>query len=152
VSTTKKSSLGRGLGALLQGIDVDAPVTAEPKANSQPGNKPVANTSQNPASGSARRPENNKTQGTPATLATTPVSEAEAAVHDIPVDSISRGTYQPRQQFDPEPLQELADSIVAQGLIQPILLRRRAGGYELIAGERRWRAAQLAGLLLPRSP
>jgi len=134
------------LGALLQGIDVDAPVKAEPKANSQPAGKPVAKTSQNPVSGSAPRPETNRAQGTQATLATTPASDTEAAVHDIPVDSISRGTYQPRQQFDPEPLQELADSIVAQGLIQPILLRRRGGGYELIAGERRWRAAQLAGL------
>lgn len=70
----------------------------------------------------------------------------EGTVSDIPVDSISRGTYQPRVHFDPQALQELADSITAQGLIQPILLRSRGGGYELIAGERRWRAAQLAGL------
>ncbi|OED39280.1 chromosome partitioning protein ParB [Chromatiales bacterium (ex Bugula neritina AB1)] len=67
-------------------------------------------------------------------------------VSEIPVTSISRGTYQPRKHFDEETLQELADSILAQGLIQPVLLRKRAGGFELIAGERRWRAAQLAGL------
>ena len=72
--------------------------------------------------------------------------DPQGAVSNVPIDSISRGTYQPRVHFDPESLQELADSITAQGLIQPILLRRRGGGFELIAGERRWRAAQLAGL------
>jgi len=56
------------------------------------------------------------------------------------------GKYQPRTQFDAESLQELADSIRAQGLMQPILARETAGGFEIIAGERRWRAAQLAGL------
>jgi len=56
------------------------------------------------------------------------------------------GKYQPRTQFDSESLQELADSIRAQGLMQPILAREIAGGFEIIAGERRWRAAQLAGL------
>ena len=62
------------------------------------------------------------------------------------VDQIRRGTYQPRRYFDPELLQELADSLKSQGMIQPILVRPFAGAYELIAGERRWRAAQLAGL------
>jgi ParB family chromosome partitioning protein len=56
------------------------------------------------------------------------------------------GKYQPRTQMDSESLQELADSIRAQGLMQPILAREVSGGYEIIAGERRWRAAQLAGL------
>ena len=56
------------------------------------------------------------------------------------------GKYQPRTQFDSESLQELADSIRAQGLMQPILAREIADGFEIIAGERRWRAARLAGL------
>jgi len=57
------------------------------------------------------------------------------------------GRYQPRQQFDEEKLRELADSIHAQGLIQPIVVRAvEDQGYEIIAGERRWRAAQLAGI------
>jgi ParB family chromosome partitioning protein len=64
----------------------------------------------------------------------------------IGVDQIRRGTYQPRRLFDQELLQELADSIKTQGMIQPILVRSFAGAFELIAGERRWRAAQLAGL------
>ena len=62
------------------------------------------------------------------------------------VDQITRGTYQPRRHFDQDLLQELADSIKAQGLIQPILVRAFGGKFELIAGERRWRASQLAGI------
>ncbi len=62
------------------------------------------------------------------------------------VSQLAPGKYQPRTQMDAESLQELADSIRAQGLMQPILARETAGGYEIIAGERRWRAAQLAGL------
>ena len=78
----------------------------------------------------------------------TEVSDDERVHHlqHVPVDRIRRGRYQPRRHFDPDALQELADSIAAQGLVQPIVLRRADEGYELIAGERRWRAAQIAGL------
>ena len=65
---------------------------------------------------------------------------------ELGVDQIKRGKYQPRQFFDQQALQELADSIRAQGVIQPIVVRPDGDHYELIAGERRWRAAQLAGL------
>lgn len=65
----------------------------------------------------------------------------------LAVDLIQRGRYQPRRQFDEQRLKELADSIAAQGLVQPVVVRPVAGQrYELIAGERRWRAAQLVGL------
>lgn len=64
----------------------------------------------------------------------------------LPVTQLAPGKYQPRTQMDSESLQELADSIRAQGLMQPILVREAGGRYEIIAGERRWRAAQLAGL------
>ena len=64
----------------------------------------------------------------------------------LDVDQIQRGKYQPRQHFDQQALQELADSISAQGIIQPIVVRPEGKHYELIAGERRWRAAQMAGL------
>jgi len=65
----------------------------------------------------------------------------------LPVEKICRGQYQPRTNMDPGALQELAESIKAQGLIQPVIVRRLDNGmYELIAGERRWRAAQIAGL------
>lgn len=65
----------------------------------------------------------------------------------LPVDVMCRGRYQPRSDMRPESLQDLADSIRSQGLVQPIVVRPLAsGGYEIIAGERRWRAAQMAGL------
>ena len=65
----------------------------------------------------------------------------------IAVAAISASPYQPRRHFDADALQELADSIKRQGLLQPVVVREKAqGGYELIAGERRWRAAQLAGI------
>lgn len=65
----------------------------------------------------------------------------------LPVEFLSRGRYQPRRDMDPEALQELADSIKAQGILQPIVVREIGEQrYEIIAGERRWRAAQLAQL------
>src|SRR4029079_3847018 len=69
-------------------------------------------------------------------------------LQQITIDRLSRGKYQPRQHFDPEKLQELADSIKSTDwLLQPIVVRPLSdGNYEIVAGERRWRAAQLAGL------
>jgi len=65
----------------------------------------------------------------------------------LPVSSIRPGKYQPRSHMDETALAELAASIRSQGLIQPIVVREIGlGDYELIAGERRWRASQLAGL------
>jgi ParB family chromosome partitioning protein len=65
----------------------------------------------------------------------------------VAVDQIRPSRQQVRARFDAEPLGELAESIRRHGLLQPILVRRLADGYELIAGERRWRAARLAGLM-----
>ena len=68
-------------------------------------------------------------------------------LNELPVDLIQRGKYQPRGDMDPESLKELADSIVAQGVMQPIVVRPISDKrYEIVAGERRWRAAQMAGL------
>lgn len=65
----------------------------------------------------------------------------------LPLETLQRGKYQPRRDMSPEALEELAESIRAQGVMQPIIVRPLAsGGYEIIAGERRWRAAQIAGL------
>jgi ParB family chromosome partitioning protein len=66
---------------------------------------------------------------------------------ELPVDELHPNPRQPRRRFEPEAHQGLSDSIRAQGVVQPVLVRpRTAGGYELIAGERRWRAAREAGL------
>ena len=65
----------------------------------------------------------------------------------LPVGALQPGKYQPRTRMDPGSLEELAASIKAQGIMQPILARPLGGGrHEIIAGERRWRAAQIAGL------
>src|SRR6185369_6137759 len=65
---------------------------------------------------------------------------------DLPVASIAAGPMQPRSHFDEASLQSLAESIKTHGIVQPLVVRPKGSGYELIAGERRWRAAQLAGL------
>ena len=65
---------------------------------------------------------------------------------EVEVESIVPGSMQPRTHFDEPSLQSLAESIRSHGIVQPLLVRRRGDGYELIAGERRWRAARLAGL------
>ena len=79
-----------------------------------------------------------------------PESDAQTdtdELRSLDVDRIQPGKYQPRQTMDEERLQELAASIKSQGLIQPIIVRTvGAGRFEIIAGERRWRAAQMAGL------
>jgi len=112
----KKPSLGRGLGALM-------------------GATPPA--------------------AAPAVAETPPQPQAPAGdqLTRLPLDVLQRGKYQPRSHMEPEALQELADSIRSQGVVQPIVVRPVDGAgpggfqrYEIIAGERRWRAAQLAGL------
>ncbi len=77
-----------------------------------------------------------------------PEETSDKALRELPLDLIQRGRYQPRTAMDAEALEELAASIRAQGVLQPIVVRPMSGTgrYELIAGERRWRAAQLAGL------
>jgi len=112
----KKRGLGRGLNALL-GSAAEVNQLTDPK--------PIPTTPP---------------------LEETPESTGDGLRH-IAVELIQRGTYQPRVHFEPEALQELAESIKAQGVIQPIVVRPiSAGKFELIAGERRWRASQLAGL------
>ncbi|MBY5994228.1 ParB/RepB/Spo0J family partition protein [Ferrimonas balearica] len=76
-----------------------------------------------------------------------PVDVEREGLSQLPVEVLRRGVYQPRRDMSDEALEELASSIKAQGVIQPIIVRQLAGDrYEIIAGERRWRAAQMAGL------
>ena len=71
----------------------------------------------------------------------------ESELQELPVDVIQRGKYQPRRDMHPDGLEELAASIKAQGVLQPIVVRSVSKDkYEIVAGERRWRATQLAGL------
>lgn len=72
---------------------------------------------------------------------------AKTELRQIPLEKLRRGKYQPRRDFEQVALQELAESIKSQGVMQPIVVRTQSGGnWEIIAGERRWRASQLAGL------
>ncbi len=86
-------------------------------------------------------------RGLDALLGDASVKEEKHHLQTLPIEYLQRGKYQPRQDINPEKLQELADSIKAQGIIQPIVVRLIAyEKYEIVAGERRWRAAQMAGL------
>ena len=93
--------------------------------------------------------------GQPANAPVAPVSVAPAPVpapdhservRRVPLAKVRPSPLQPRKEFAPEALQELADSIREQGIVQPLIVRERDGFYELIAGERRWRASQLVNL------
>ncbi len=84
----------------------------------------------------------------PAPVTTPPAPEKPTgtAVLRIPIDAIEPNPLQPRNVFQPERLQELAQSISANGIIQPLVVLKKGGRYQLVAGERRWRAARMAGL------
>jgi len=113
----QRKALGKGLSALLPNRPVQPPVARVPTVAEPPN--------------TAHVPQDSGTHG-PATL---------------PVDSIRPNPLQPRTVFQAERLEELAVSIRANGIIQPLIVRRHDDGYQLVAGERRWRAAQIAGLV-----
>src|ERR1017187_10352411 len=83
-------------------------------------------------------------------VAATPALDSRDRVQRVPLDRIRPCPLQPRKDFSDDALRELADSIREQGIVQPLIVRERGGFFELIAGERRWRAAQL--LNLPEVP
>src|SRR5436305_6581460 len=111
-----KPAVGRGLGALLGG----APTAAKPSPMAPPPSVPVA--------------------------AHVPTIDARERVQRVALDRIRPCPFQPRKDFTPDTLRELADSIREQGIVQPLIVRDRGDYFELIAGERRWRAAQLLSL------
>ncbi|WP_415063653.1 ParB/RepB/Spo0J family partition protein [Bdellovibrio sp.] len=132
-SSNKKKGLGRGLGSLLGG---PAP-TETPAPKATPAVTAEINTNQKPSIPVTSQ------QATPVA----PPVDPESKIWKVAIDKLSPGQYQPRRQFDKEPLQELAQSIKENGILQPIVARRTTSGkLEIVAGERRWRASQLAGL------
>lgn len=129
---SKKRGLGRGLGSLLSGAPQGQPM------NSQ--NSPVL--SSKPAVTSQVT-----TQKEAPTKAEQPVVvNTEGKVWKVSIEKIKPGIYQPRRVFVKERLEELSSSIKQSGILQPIVVRKKDEGFEIIAGERRWRAAQMAGL------
>lgn len=105
----KKKNLGRGLGALLGGDDIDLDVLMEMPTE-----------------------KNN--------------SEISKNVDSVKIEDLHAGKYQPRTEFDKEALDALVESVKEKGVLQPLLVRKQGSQYEIIAGERRWRAAKIAGL------
>jgi len=86
-------------------------------------------------------------EGSRTNLEDAPNPALDAELRELPLDLIHRGRYQPRRDMDEDALQELSDSIKQQGVMQPVVVRPLDNGeYELVAGERRWRATQMAGL------
>ena len=84
---------------------------------------------------------------TPTTVAAVAEPQPGEVLRKLPIDQLQPGKYQPRREMDEGKLAELSESIKAQGVIQPILVRQLPeGNYEIVAGERRWRASRLAGL------
>ncbi|MEZ0390801.1 MAG: ParB/RepB/Spo0J family partition protein [Pseudobdellovibrionaceae bacterium] len=124
----KKARLGRGLGSLLGGGS-DSLSTPPPQATPAP-NLPKMDT-----------------QTTQMNIQKEPALPPEARVWQVAIDKLSASEYQPRNHFEKDKLEELAASIKQNGILQPIVARKLPSGrFEIIAGERRWRAAQLAGL------
>jgi ParB family transcriptional regulator, chromosome partitioning protein len=144
--TQKKPTLGRGLADLLGHTSMR---TATPVPVHAPTTGPANGTTSAPATGApttgAAAANANANRGTNQGL--------DEELARLPLDLLQKGKYQPRIDMRAETLQELADSIKAQGVIQPIVVRPvgapgvgESQRYEIIAGERRWRAAQMAGL------
>ncbi len=115
-----RNALGRGLGALIREL--------EPKTSPEPASiQPHATTASGAASAPARE-------------------ASPLGLQQIDIDLIEPSPYQPRTRFHEEALEELTRSILASGIIQPLVVRPIGSRFQLIAGERRWRAAQRAGL------
>jgi ParB family transcriptional regulator, chromosome partitioning protein len=116
-----RNALGRGLGALIREPEAASPIAETPQT------LPAAATANGAATAPAREP-------------------AHSGPREIDIDLVDPSPYQPRTRFREEALDELARSIKASGIIQPIVVRPIGNRFQLIAGERRWRAAQRAGL------
>lgn len=125
IEKSNKKGLGRGLGSLLgPATSPQAPVSTQTAATTQVMNAKPANVEK-----------------------IVEKIDEDKRVWFVSVDKLVPGQFQPRKNFNKEQLAELAQSIKENGILQPIVIRKRtAGGFEIVAGERRWRAAQIAGL------
>lgn len=143
----KRTSLGRGLGSLLGGQEgsfsknadglnniIDKSLTDSPSQTNSAMKQGFVETEKKPVS-------------TPPPQEVRPQIPETARIWTVPVDKLKGNPNQPRRVFEPEALKELANSIKEKGILQPIVARKlKTGQFEIVAGERRWRAAQQAGL------
>ena len=130
----QKRGLGRGLGSLLgpNNTQVNAPSAIPSSVKPQTLPTPTA------------------AQGDSAKTAAAPNAQAqvlsEGKIWQMSIEKLKPGAFQPRRSFEKEKLQELSQSIKTNGILQPIIVRKIGEGFEIVAGERRWRASQMAGL------
>jgi len=124
---SKHRGLGRGLDALIHG------------GATRPGTVPKKKPAAKPAGKVKSKP-------VPAPVKAKPAAHSDGTVRLVPIHQVVKSPWQPRREFKPEALQELSDSIKTKGVIQPVVVRKVGTQFELIAGERRLRASQAAGL------
>lgn len=137
----RQSGLGRGLDALFADA---APITDETVEKEEAkAAKTSAKKSAKPASKAAKKPAGKQTAKKKAAPA---ADDDTDKILYIDINDIKPNSAQPRLNFDEAKLNELAESIKTNGVIQPLIVRESAGGYELVAGERRWRASRKAGI------
>ena len=143
----KKAGLGRGLDALFADV---APINEEVSVlENLPGGESKADkTEKKPESKTATKaasPKKTKQAGSAKQNKSSEIADEDRVIY-VDINDIKPGSAQPRIHFDEAKLAELASSIKANGVIQPLIVRSSTNGYELVAGERRWRASRIAGL------
>ncbi|MBQ1906545.1 MAG: ParB/RepB/Spo0J family partition protein [Firmicutes bacterium] len=174
MARAKLGGLGRGLDALFADLPAWEPETEETEVSETSEGSAAMYTAPDEIGSGRKKPAGaesveNRASARAETETEGPDAESKSAVQDsadggtgrrasarpedlaedvvyVSIDDIKPNSMQPRKSFPQEALDELADSIREYGVIQPILVRRSGRGYELVAGERRWRAARLAGL------
>lgn len=134
-----RNALGKGLSALIREPEPQQPPPQPPQQ--QPPVAPVSPVAQGPA---ATTPASWAPAG--AAAAAAPATAPVESLQHVDIDLIDPSPYQPRRRFREEALEELAQSIRASGIVQPLVARKVGARFQLIAGERRWRAAQRAAL------
>jgi ParB family chromosome partitioning protein len=155
---TKRRGLGRGLDALFGDVKKDDQSSKTPGQTSAAAQAPTSRRAEEShapikrademlaASQALKTPASSATKAADANIETKSIPN-NGGTRKVAVDKLIPGKFQPRHHFDDNALQQLAESIEAHGVLQPLLVRPRSNGdFEIIAGERRWRAAQLAKL------
>ncbi len=155
----KKTGLGRGLGSLISGgVNAGTSTPAKKATRKSSGKKAKKGTGEKkaaPAAGKASAPAKTATEGNvPEGTRPFPkrqevgegARETAVGLYEVPLARIRPNPRQPRKSFSEDHLKELAESIRSEGLLQPVVVRHQDAEYELIAGERRWRACQLLKL------
>lgn len=142
-----KSGLGRGLEALFGEVSVN-PEGLWEEAPGKAGKPDAKKADKKPAGKKkeAQKSKGKKPQTPSATKGKAPEQEDADRVQYLDVHKLKPNTDQPRKEFDEERIDDLAESIRAHGVLQPLVVQKTAKGYQIVMGERRWRAAQRAGL------